>query len=217
MSKQKMAFDDWAASKKLNQVQAANILFVSRSALKNALARESRGYTMLKRLYLLTGLEIFEPKPDEEAVFQQKKWSNEKAESLMDLVIGELFIQRYLTTGRLPDDDELLQYRGDATRNRAELVQLIAKRYQILKVSNGYRVKNPEGKGAAQTQAAKLCAELEHVAQLPEADQREWIRTNLPSLKKLQGYMTMLQQQPGNWAKGFEAIHQAYTVAGVIA
>lgn len=209
MSKQKNYFDSWALNKGLSQVQAANILFVSRSALKNALARESRGYVMLKKLHLLTGSNLFEPTTEEEVVFKQKKWGKEKAESMMDLVIGELFIQRYLNTGRLPDDDESLQYNSDAIRNRKELLQLLTKRYQIVKVGEGYRVKNMEGKGVTQTQAAKLCSELEHIAQLSEPEQLEWVRVNATSLKKLQGYMTMLLRYPGKWNEGFRDINQA--------
>lgn len=205
----KEAFEKWANQKGFNAAQAANIMFATRATLLQALAAQSRGYTLLRRLWLLTSDPIFEPTQEEKNQFEGRKATNEKTEMLLELTIGEFFINRYLETGRMPDDDELVQLSARETRNKAEVAALIVKRYQIIKVGSAYRIKNPEGKGIAQTQAAILCAELEHVADLSHTEQQLWLQRNQSSLKKLQGYMTMLFKTPGDISKGFGDVREA--------
>lgn len=205
----KEALEFWMTQKKLNAVQTANIMFANRGTLLQMLAGQTRGYTLLRRLFLLTGNAIFQPTEEEKDQFESRKTTPEKTEMLLDLTIGEFFIDRYLKTGRMPDGDELIQLSARERRKKSEIAALIAKRYQIIKVGSAYRIKNPEGKGVAQTQAAMLCAELEHVADLPQNEQRAWMQRNQSALKKLQGYMGILLRFPGDFTRGFGDLRDA--------
>lgn len=205
----KEALEFWMTQKKLNSVQTANIMFANRGTLMQMITGQTRGYTLLRRLFLLTGNPIFQPTEEEKNQFEGRKTTPEKTEMLLDLTIGEFFIDRYLKTGRMPDDDELIQLSARERRKKSEIAALITKRYQIIKVGAAYRIKNPEGKGAAQTQAAILCAELEHVADLPQNEQRAWVQLNQGSLKKLHGYMGILLKFPGDFTRGFNDLRDA--------
>ena len=215
----------WLLRNNLSRQEFTSLVYVPAKTQEDIYFKDSRFIFAFRRIYNLTEIEEFFVSDEEmknPTNFSRKK----PGQSAFEMAVSEFFVNRWKTTGVLPNNEESLSVKGIPNKNIGEHSELLKKKYFIFddetKIWRYHEnnstesivedtkpvVEHIENTAASITDINYyhfLSDQIEHIAGLTEVEQKEYMKLNGEAIKRLYGNLHVLML-PGSLRNAFNDI-----------